>query len=72
MVRVREPFRDGEMPKAKCNERPLSAREAVNRKAVTPPRWTLHNLRRTLVTEMNELGIEPHVVEAMVNHVAGT
>ncbi len=31
-----------------------------------------HDLRRTLVTEMNEtLGIEPHVVVALVNHVSG-
>ena len=27
---------------------------------------------RTLVTGMNELGIAPHVVEAVVNHVSGT
>ena len=35
------------------------------------PRWTLHDLRRTVVTGMNELGIQPHVVEAVVNHVSG-
>ena len=33
--------------------------------------WTLHDLRRTVVTGMNELGIQPHVVEAVVNHVSG-
>jgi hypothetical protein len=33
---------------------------------------TLHDLRRTLVTVMNEkLGILPHVVEAVVNHMSG-
>jgi integrase len=32
--------------------------------------WTLHDLRRTMVTMMNEeLGIPPHVVEAVVNHI---
>jgi hypothetical protein len=32
------------------------------------PQWTLHDLRRTAVTVMNEkLGIAPHVVEAVVN-----
>ena len=32
--------------------------------------WTLHDLRRTLVTRMGEdLRIAPHVVEAIVNHV---
>ena len=31
------------------------------------PSWTLHDLRRTMVTTMNEhLGIAPHVVEAVV------
>jgi integrase len=34
--------------------------------------WTLHDLRRTMVTVMNEkLGILPHVVEAVVNHMSG-
>jgi integrase len=33
--------------------------------------WTLHDLRRTTVTGMNELGIAPHVVEAVVNHLSG-
>jgi integrase len=34
--------------------------------------WRLHDLRRTLVTGMNEkLKIEPHVIEAVVNHVSG-
>jgi integrase len=36
------------------------------------PSWTLHDLRRSMVTVMNErLGIAPHVVEAVVNHVSG-
>ncbi|SEH31203.1 tyrosine-type recombinase/integrase [Magnetospirillum fulvum] len=37
------------------------------------PEWTLHDLRRTMVTMMNErLAIAPHVVEACVNHVSGS
>jgi integrase len=36
------------------------------------PSWTLHDLRRTMVTMMNErLNIQPHVVEAVVNHLNG-
>ncbi|MEO5338619.1 MAG: hypothetical protein H7841_17295 [Magnetospirillum sp. WYHS-4] len=36
------------------------------------PDWNLHDLRRTMVTMMNEgLGIPPHVVEACVNHISG-
>ncbi len=35
------------------------------------PNWRLHDLRRTAVTGMAELGIQPHVIEAVVNHVSG-
>jgi integrase len=35
-------------------------------------KWRLHDLRRSLVTGMNELGIQPHIVEAVVGHVSGT
>jgi integrase len=30
--------------------------------------WTLHDLRRTAATRMNELGVAPHIVEAILNH----
>lgn len=34
--------------------------------------WTLHDLRRTASTRMHEdLGILPHIVEAVLNHVSG-
>lgn len=33
--------------------------------------WTLHDLRRTFVTEMAEIGVQPHVIEAIVNHTSG-
>ncbi|HEY7086138.1 MAG TPA: tyrosine-type recombinase/integrase [Hyphomicrobiaceae bacterium] len=37
------------------------------------PHWTLHDIRRTFVTNMNELGFaEPHIVEAIVNHISGS
>jgi len=36
------------------------------------PSWTLHDLRRTLSTVMHErLGVQPHIVEACLNHVSG-
>ena len=35
--------------------------------------WTPHDLRRTMSTMMNDrLGVLPHVVEAILNHVSGT
>jgi integrase len=33
--------------------------------------WTLHDLRRTAATQMAELGVLPHVIEAVLNHVSG-
>lgn len=31
-------------------------------------KWTLHDLRRTLATKMNDMGIAPHVVEQLLGH----
>jgi integrase len=33
--------------------------------------WTLHDLRRSAVTHMAELGIRSDVIELVVNHVSG-
>jgi integrase len=33
--------------------------------------WTLHDLRRTAATRMAELGVQPHIIEAVLNHVSG-
>jgi hypothetical protein len=36
------------------------------------PHWTLHDLRRTGGTLMNEYDLaDPHVVEAILNHISG-
>jgi integrase len=35
------------------------------------PAWRLHDIRRSVATKMNDLGVEPHVVEAVLNHVSG-
>jgi integrase len=34
--------------------------------------WTLHDIRRTMATRMAELGVPPHVIERILNHVTGT
>jgi integrase len=36
------------------------------------PPWVLHDLRRTAATGMNEIGISPWVVEAVLNHLSGS
>jgi integrase len=33
--------------------------------------WTLHDLRRTAATGMADLGVLPHVIEAVLNHISG-
>jgi integrase len=33
--------------------------------------WVLHDIRRTVATGMANVGVMPHVVEAVLNHVSG-
>ena len=33
--------------------------------------WVVHDLRRTMATRMCDLGVGPHIVEAILNHVSG-
>jgi integrase len=50
-------------------KRELDARLADAGNAL--PYWTLHDLRRTVATGMADLGVQPHIVEAVLNHVSG-
>jgi integrase len=34
--------------------------------------WTLHDLRRSTATGMAHIGVQPHVVEAVLNHQSGS
>ena len=46
--------------------------EAIAKNTGKPlPHWTPHDLRRTAATVMAEIGIQPHVIEAVLNHVSG-
>jgi integrase len=38
--------------------------------APVPP-WTIHDIRRTAATKMASIGVQPHVVEAVLGHVSG-
>ncbi len=33
--------------------------------------WRVHDLRRTVATGMANIGIQPHIIEACLNHVSG-
>jgi integrase len=37
--------------------------------AVSP--WNIHDLRRTTASRMGDLGVQPHVIEAVLNHQGG-
>ena len=50
-------------------KRALDARIADAGKSLEP--WTLHDLRRTVATRISELGVQPHIIEAVLNHISG-
>lgn len=35
------------------------------------PHWTVHDLRRTFATHAAGIGIQPHIIEAVLNHISG-
>ena len=35
------------------------------------PAWVIHDLRSTAATHMAEIGVQPHIIEAVLNHVSG-
>jgi integrase len=39
--------------------------------AVALAPWVLHDLRRSVATGMADIGIQPHIIEAVLNHVSG-
>ena len=46
-------------------------KQALGKSAKLKP-WRLHDIRRTVATRLNDLGIAPpHVVEAILNHTSG-
>jgi integrase len=74
--RLDGPFSGWSRCKARLDERIAAARaKAAGRgkpaKEDQLAPWVLHDLRRTVVTGMAELGVQPHVIEAVVNHVSG-
>ena len=63
----------------RLDRRIFAARQALSKKtpkasgeAKPMTDWRHHDLRRTVATRMADLGIEPHVIEAVLNHVSGT
>ena len=65
------PFSGWSKAKLGLDERITAALRAENPKAKPMLAWRLHDLRRTAATRMADLGVQPHVVEAVLNHVSG-
>ena len=55
--------------KAQLDKRIQAARKAAKAKPMAP--WRLHDLRRTVATRLGDLGVQPHIVEACLNHQSG-
>jgi integrase len=49
--------------------RPKAALDARLGDKVKP--WTLHDLRRSCATRMADLGVQPHIIEQLLNHHSG-
>jgi integrase len=64
------PFSALNKTKMQIDERIVKAVAEDSGEPMAP--WTFHDLRRSLVTGMNDLGLaQPHVIEAIVNHISG-
>jgi integrase len=57
--------------KTRIDKAMLAAARKEKGNEVTIKPWRLHDLRRTAATQMNEIGIAPHIVEAVLNHISG-
>jgi integrase len=49
----------------------FAARKQADKKAKPMVPWIIHDLRRACATGMAELGVQPHIIEAVLNHVSG-
>jgi integrase len=49
-----------------------NATKALRARMTKPVDFVLHDLRRTAATGMADLGVQPHVIEAVLNHSSGS
>jgi integrase len=47
------------------------AKAWLDAKVSISPSWVLHDIRRSVATGLGDIGVLPHVVEAVLNHVSG-
>jgi integrase len=64
-------FGDGEKGFAGWSKSKRRLDAAIANAGHSMPHWVLHDLRRTFVTRLNDLGVAPYIIEAAVNHRSG-
>ena len=65
---------NGRTPISGWSKAKIALDEAIQEQAgkgVELAPWTLHDTRRTVATKLAELGVPPHIVESVLNHVSG-
>jgi integrase len=65
------PFQGWSRAKSALDARLLEAAQKRNGPREKVTAWRVHDLRRTVATRMADLGVLPHVIEAVLNHVSG-
>jgi integrase len=65
------PFSGWSNAKEALEARLLEAREKATGSRGRPSAWRLHDVRRSVATHMAENGTQPHVIEAVLNHISG-
>jgi integrase len=55
---------------SRCKER-LDARITELNNGVPLAPWVHHDLRRSAATDMANIGVQPHIIEAVLNHISG-
>jgi integrase len=65
-------FTTGERPASGFSRAKIILDKKMKVEGEELPHWILHDLRRTVATEMQKLSIPPHVTEAVLNHKSGT
>lgn len=69
--RGKGPFSGWSKAKAELDARLTARLREGSPKAKPLAPWRLHDLRRTAATRMADLGVLPHVIEAILNHISG-
>jgi integrase len=69
----RHPYANSGHAKVLLDQRILHARRVLNPGSAAPmPPWRLHDLRRTVATGLQKLGVRLEVIEAVLGHVSGS